>query len=183
MKLNNNKEKFMEWYYGNYNNFKKSEDGIVTFPSLDAFTIDEVINAIFELKDIISSKKVFSSYLELKKYQEYVPVVLFWALDSFKSIEQMSKMLDRFNSRENERSNKRWTKEEDEELIERICNEEYDLNQIAITLGRSQNAIQTRLSYLVGVKRLSQKVAGKFIGEINGKQTEADVTGTVYKER
>lgn len=79
-----------------------------------------------------------------------------------------------------ENANKRWNDEDDNELIEMACN---DIPEVfmAAKLKRSPSSIKTRISYLVGTKRLSQKVAGKFIGKINGEQTEANLVGTIYK--
>ena len=78
-------------------------------------------------------------------------------------------------------AHKPWSAEEDNELIECICNDMPEVF-LAAKFKRSPNAIKTRVSTLVGKKRISQKVAGKFIGKVNGKQTVADLLGTVYRK-
>lgn len=79
--------------------------------------------------------------------------------------------------------NKRWSKEEDEYLIESVCEDDaVPLPVLASGLGRTAQSIKQRISYLVGVKRLSQQIAGKFIGTVNGEESEVQLEGTLYKE-
>jgi len=78
--------------------------------------------------------------------------------------------------------NKRWTKEEDNVLIEMACDPDQNIQTLSTMFGRSPASIANRITTLVGVKRLSQEVAGRFIGYINGEKTEADIAGTVHKE-
>lgn len=80
-----------------------------------------------------------------------------------------------------ENTNRQWTSEEDEELIECVCEDMPEVF-LAAKFKRTPGSIKTRVSTLVGRKRISQKVAGKFIGEINGEKSEAKLNGTVYKE-
>ena len=120
------------------------------------------------------SLKPKGSYDELMAYRNNVPILIAW----IRMIEQYA---IRFTEHPN--NNKRWTKEEDEFLIESICEEDpVSLPILASGMGRSETAVQTRISYLVGVKRLSQQVAGKFIGMANGEEFKANLVGTIYKD-
>ena len=128
-------------------------------------------------------KRPSNSYIELTKYRKYVPCILYEMsnlMDDISSVREYAKR-EEANGKADNKHNKRWSNVEDEWLIDAVCNDE-PLTRIAIALGRTPAAIQTRISYLVGVKRLSQQVEGKFIGTANGSEFEADLVGTVYKE-
>lgn len=122
-----------------------------------------------------------NSYIELTNYRKLVPVILQYVESLAADNDRYVKMLNRFADDSKEKSHKRWTEQEDNLLIEMVCKDE-SMPILSAALGRTVPAIKTRLTYLVGVKRLSQKVVGKFIGEINGEQTEASLAGTIYKE-
>lgn len=51
-----------------------------------------------------------------------------------------------------------------------------------LMFGRSAGAIATRVSYLVGIKKVSEEVAGKFVGYLDGKHVEGVINGTVRKD-
>lgn len=76
---------------------------------------------------------------------------------------------------------KKWTKEEEELLIESVC-DDVSISDLAFLFGRTPGAISSKISELVGLKRLSQDVVGKFIGTFDGKRVEGDIKGTVIKE-
>lgn len=80
-------------------------------------------------------------------------------------------------------NNSRWTKEEDERLIEIVCSHRDDWApfEIAASFGRSIPAIKSRVSKLVGLNRVSQEVAGHFFGTIDGIEMSGSIDGTVYK--
>lgn len=117
---------------------------------------------------------------ELMSYRKNVPDIIHYVGELRLQVYGWKYILEMFlNSLDNNHT--RWTNEEDEELIEMASNETPEVF-MAARLRRSPSSIKTRISQLVGVKRLSQQVAGKFIGEINGEQTEADLIGVVYKK-
>lgn len=80
-----------------------------------------------------------------------------------------------------ERSRKRWTEEEDNLLIEMAVADGTTTVELARVFGRTPGAIQSRITYLVGIERLSSKVAGRFIGTIDGEQAEVEIDGIVSK--
>ena len=119
---------------------------------------------------------------ELKVYRKYVPEVI-------KSICRVSELnreaiirLERYETDGMKKRYKRWTKEEDEELINLVCDDSFSMLEISTMLGRTVPSIKTRVSKLVGLKRLSQEVAGRFIGMINGNHANCVLDGTVYKD-
>lgn len=122
-----------------------------------------------------------SSYKELNVFRKNVPILLYAFMAMEEETRNVALYALRMETDCEDKSHKRWSKEEDELLIEWVCSD-VSITKISLSLGRTVPAIKTRLTYLVGIKRLSQKVAGKFIGEINGKQSEANLVGTIYKE-
>lgn len=180
MKLNSNRERFIKHLLMDEENRDCRVNGIL-LNAHDEFSTSEMNEAYKELLDLTLNENV-SSYIALKKYQKYVPVILqsieFAYTESVNSYEK----LERIKNGGSDRANKKWTKQEDETLIELVCSDhDHSIFEIAIAMGRTVGAIQTRLSNLVGLNRISQKIAGKFIGEINGEETEADIVGTVYR--
>lgn len=90
--------------------------------------------------------------------------------------------IKRLSDKTGERSNKRWSNREDEDLIDLICDHNASIIEISSILGRSPAAIQRRLSHLVGIKRVSSEVAGKFIGTLNGASIEGNIRGQLIKQ-
>lgn len=91
-------------------------------------------------------------------------------------------MTQRLNDKAGQRNHKRWTPEEDELLISAACRDDMSIIDMSATFGRSPSAIKTRLSYLVGIKRVSSEVAGKFIGTLNGASIEGNIRGQLIKQ-
>ena len=116
---------------------------------------------------------------ELMSYRQNVPQIIHYIEELELQIYGWKYIAEIFLD-STDRTNKRWEKKEDDELIEMACMNIPEI-AMAVKLKRNPSAIKTRISYLVGVKRLTQKVAGKFIGEIDGVETESTIKGTVYK--
>ena len=92
------------------------------------------------------------------------------------------KELDRMGAGIGEQGRKRWTQEEDEMLIEAATDGTKTIIDLSTAFGRTPSAIQSRITKLVGIKRLTADVAGRFIGTINGEFVEGDIDGTLRKE-
>lgn len=119
---------------------------------------------------------------ELKIYRKYVPELIKDYRRMIKINRNLLRMAKRLRTDSEAKKYKRWTNVEDNELIELVCNQDLTILDVSLTMGRTVPAIKTRVSKLVGLKRLSQEVAGKFIGNINGNHTECVLEGTLYKE-
>lgn len=83
---------------------------------------------------------------------------------------------------EAEHNNKRWSKEEDDLVVEWRC-QDFTIQRIAISLGRSPASIATRLTYLVGIKRLFINVDGKIVGSLDGDEVDGHFKGILEKEQ
>ena len=120
---------------------------------------------------------------QLKIFKKYVPALISVYYAQQEIVMAAVKNEERVTNNRLDRNRKKWDKDEEELLIELAANDEWSLTQIAIAMGRSPSAIQTKISQLVGVNRLSQEIAGKFIGSINGEQIDGDICGTLIKKK
>ena len=117
--------------------------------------------------------------IEWRKLGDKVEQITILALSLVRGSELTMK---RINDQAQDRSNKRWTAEEDEQLIEYVCREGASIITATTIFGRSPGAIKQRVSQLVGIKRMSQEVAGKFIGTLNGANIEGNIRGQLVKQ-
>lgn len=117
----------------------------------------------------------------LRIFRKYVPVVM----DNYRILQEVNtaamKETDRAVNATTQKKNKRWTPEEDDALVNLAAEPENTTMRIAVTMGRTPGAVQTRISQLVGIGRISQAVAGRFIGTIDGEYAECTIDGEVMK--
>jgi hypothetical protein len=78
-----------------------------------------------------------------------------------------------------EKKYKRWTPEEENTLIELVTQPDMTLVQLSTMFGRTPSAIQAKLTNLVGLKRVDRRIAGKFVGNLNGEHVEGFVDGII----
>ena len=140
----------------------------------------ELITALSRLERILSQKPK-SIVAELNTYRRYVPLILEAYLKMSEALNKSILQIDRCTDIEYDRANRRWSREEDEEIIDRVCEGKLNIHQLSTIFGRSPGAIQTHISELVGRERLSQAVAGRFVGMIDGISAEAEICGKVFK--
>ena len=141
----------------------------------------EFLEAVHKVYNALQNKPK-SIIVELNIYRKYCPILM--------KVLILSTEIQKTAIREKEQAlngiakntNKRWTEEEDNALIEKVCDPNENIQTLSIIFGRTPAAISNRITTLVGVKRLSQEVAGRFVGYINGERTEADIAGIVHKE-
>lgn len=116
----------------------------------------------------------------LKIYDECVPLLL-EVTENFDAYACRSKeLLESTWNNQGIRRNKRWTEEEDEELIEFIAHD-WGIGVVASLFGRTPSAIASRVSYLVGIERVSQEIAGRFVGTLNGQHIHGMIDGELQK--
>lgn len=143
-------------------------------------TIERGRDALSKLSDIVSQPPK-NKFKELQLYRGLAKAVIQYQFIYQDFVDACTEEIDRIVSGTSDRSRKRWTDDEDSVLIE-MAAQDNTATEIAIMLGRSPGAIQTRLSYLVGVNRVSSQVAGRFVGWLDGEQVEGDIDGVVTKD-
>ena len=85
-----------------------------------------------------------------------------------------------------DRQGVRWEAWEDELLVGIAADgEDLDLRHalanLAGSLGRTPAAVSSRLSYLVGMRRMSQEVSGRLEGFLNGLPIDGTISGTLHR--
>lgn len=116
-------------------------------------------------------------FMTLKKYREHSATIIRWAMTLQELRESSDRQLNHLMGKAGERSNKRWTESEDMALVELAANDQHSLVELSVTFGRSPAAISSRLTYLVGIKKVSQEIAGRIIGFIDGEPVNGYFSG------
>ena len=117
---------------------------------------------------------------QMKVFRMYVPMLL----DMYDAVHQClmasCRQVDELQGSFSERARKRYTKDEDEIIIELAARGD-TLIAIALAVGRTPTAIQSRISHLVGIGKISEEIAGRFIGTLNGDFVDGYIDGVLYK--
>ena len=160
---------------------KLKESGVIGIYASDLpkDSQEEIQQAINALLKNIHERPPFAK--EIAAYRKYVPVLLRYTEFLDKVSQHTSQTFKRLVDDSEEKKYQRWSEVEDEVLIELACREDVSMLEMSTAMGRSVPAIKSRLTKLVGIKRLSQEVAGRFIGTINGNHADCVVDGTIYK--
>ena len=119
---------------------------------------------------------------QLRIFKRYVPELISRYLLACDTLAATVESNKRIFNKIAARNNSRWSSEDDEILIELAVDEDTSLMEAACILGRTPAAIQTRLSHLVGINRISKKVYGRFVGSINGEYQTAYLDGQLEGE-
>lgn len=122
-------------------------------------------------------------FIQLQKWRSLGKQMIAICAEKEREAKDAMKMLDRFTRNIPDRNNKKWSDGEDELLIDMICEEEHSLLELSTIFGRTPTALKSRVSYLVGINKVSSEIAGKFIGTINGEEVCGDIKGTLNRER
>lgn len=133
-----------------------------------------------EINELLDNPKM-SPYIQLQKWRKLGKQMYEMIKIRDDLVNASYDQLKRISDSTATNANKRWTKEDDEMLIDLVCGEKYSLIEIASIFGRSTTAISTRISYLVGINRISKEIAGKFEGLLNGEKVQGDIKGTITK--
>ena len=154
-------------------------DEITTLTTLsDNFETGRVLyQKIFKM---LNGSKM-NAFQEIKEWRKIGKQMMAYMETASKGFKNVAKENKRLRDITPERTGKKWTKEEDEILIEMLCDDDTNLIEIATTLGRSVSAISTRCSVLVGIERTKQNISGKFIGKLNGLVVDGTIDGILTK--
>ena len=154
--------------------------GVIHFDAADAVLTPEINNAVRNLRKVIDEHKPLIE--EIRVYRKYVPVLINYAYQQQSLIDGFNETLDRYEGKTKANNNKRWTPEEDLVLIDEVAEGKATILELSTMMGRTPASIKTRVSHLVGLKRLSQEGAGRFVGTIDGVDMDGCINGTLYKE-
>lgn len=158
------------------------KNGILLYHIDDVLEKGSVYEAAKKVANVLTQRPK-SIIVELNTYRKNIPIIIEYIVQEARIRNDLIRQNDRFYSSKAEKDKKRWTEEEDNALIEKACYPDTSLLQLSIDFGRTTSAIQSRLTYLVGVKRISKPVVGRFFGKADGKDVEMYLDGTVYTEK
>lgn len=136
-------------------------------------------NICVKLYNLCESPKG-SAFHQLQQFRKMVPDLIKAYCEASELNQNFSKQFDRILEKTEKNKNKRWTEEEENWLIDLVVNDT-PIIDISTAMGRSPSAIKSKVSNLVGLKRISQNIAGKFFGTINGEEVTGLIKGTVCK--
>ena len=124
-----------------------------------------------------------NAFSQLQIYRKHIPILI----EGMAALTEINKDLVEINDRLTKsmyaRNRKPWTQEEDATLIDMVCQEGMTVTQLSMYFGRTPGAISSHISPVVGVSRITQEVAGRFIGYVDGEKMEVHINGTLYKQQ
>lgn len=123
-----------------------------------------------------------TAFSQLQQFRKLTPIIINYILFLQKLNDGYSETYDRMVEKMKANNRKKWTSEEDELLVEIVARGEQSISEVALIFGRTPGAISTRVSYLVGIKKVSEEIAGRFTGYLDGRHVEGIINGTVRKE-
>lgn len=122
-------------------------------------------------------------HTQLRNYRRWTTQLLNVYWKQVDMINQMGQMLNQLRGEGATLQRKRWTADEDDLLVEAATQTETpDVLDLAVTFHRSPAAIASRLTYLVGKRKLSQAVVGHITGYLDGDPVEGHFDGVVTAE-
>ena len=76
--------------------------------------------------------------------------------------------LDQMQGLRPDQAGRRWTNSQDDALVEMACRDDSSMMTLALDFNRTPAAISSRLTYLVGVSKVSRRVVGRITGYLDG---------------
>lgn len=161
-----------------YGKIEKDMDIDEALKKLDEYSVS-FQEASWRIGRLLSNNDRLNPYQQLQAFRKYAPVLvknfhLVYSLSHY-----FSAQLEVLEERSTANKNKRWTKEEEETVIDMVCDGYTEL-EIAIKTGRTIGAIHTKVSNLVGLQR-ERKIEGDFTGTVNGESVEGILKGKIKK--
>lgn len=160
-------------------NLYKWTDDLESFPEKLQRAI-RLHNQLENLHGERMPKRLKNVHQRLKAYQEVSKVFREYSLIQMQLQKAAMRQTNQLKEGLNKRSGKRWTDSEDTALIE-LAASGNDVQQIGLALSRSPGAVSSRISHLVGIKRISVEFAGTIKGQLNGEEVEGTFVGEVRK--
>jgi hypothetical protein len=137
-------------------------------------------NVVVKLRILCTTPKG-SAFQQLQQFRKLVPELIKAYYEQNELACGGKKQLDRVIANTEQNRGRRWTEEEENWLIDLVVSDTPIL-EISTIMGRSASAITNKVSKLVGLQRISQQIAGKFFGTINGETVVGEIEGTVQKK-
>lgn len=144
-------------------------------------TKGQIFDRSREIFELIHAPKG-SPFNQLQKWKKLGAWMLEYCQHQNRMVQMSQEQIARFGQESKGNNNKRWTDEEDELLVDWACKDDVSLLEMSTVFGRTPTAIKSRLTHLVGIRKLSQEIAGRFIGDLDGVRIEGNLKGTLLRQ-
>ena len=115
----------------------------------------------------------------LRGYRKWSEVLIGHVLALSQLVDDLIAEQEHLTTGKGDQSGRRWTDEQDAALVEMACEPDASMIKIALTMCRTPGAVASRLSYLVGVSKVSRHVVGRITGFLDGEPVSGVFDGEV----
>jgi hypothetical protein len=138
--------------------------------------------ALQQVSRLQSGNNHWNVHQRLTKYAELTAMMVKILIRQNESLNGLWAEYNQLTGHEGERARKRWTEREDEILVDQACQDGMTLLQLALAFNRTPGAVSSRLTYLVGVSKVSRVVAGRLIGYLDGEPVDGHFEGKLTED-
>ena len=117
----------------------------------------------------------------LTRYRKYSEVLIALVLAQTELIDGLLTEQEHLLRGHATQSGRRWTDEQDEALVNLACDPDPAMIKIALALNRTPGAVASRLTYLVGVSKVSRHVVGRITGYLDGEPVSGNFDGVLLR--
>ncbi len=121
----------------------------------------------------------FNAFQQLQAYRKYAPIMVKAFNIAFAYGDFFAEQIRILEENTKANSNKRWTPEEEEAVIEMVCSGISEL-EISIKTGRTIGAIHTKVSTLTGLSK-PRNIEGEFDGYVGEEAVSGNIKGMFKK--
>jgi hypothetical protein len=115
----------------------------------------------------------------LRAYRKWTEVLIGHVLALSKLNEDLCAERQQLMTGKGDQAGRRWTDEQDAALVELACEPDASMIKMALTMCRTPGAVASRLTYLVGVSKVSRHVVGRITGYLDGEPVSGVFDGEV----
>jgi hypothetical protein len=141
-----------------------------------------VEKAILELGRVISQPQKASIHKRLQAYAKTVPILVRMIGNQQELIHALLRENETLKGGTPTAHRRRWSDEEDQALIDEATKEDTSMITLALGFNRTPAAVSSRLTYLVGIHRISEHVVAHITGYLNGNEVEGDFIGDLVRK-
>ena len=143
----------------------------------------EAFAAMKEIVELNTHPKKESAFKRLQKYAKDTEILIKYMVLRESLFKSSKKQLDDLVHGNFENNGKRWTEKDDECLISLAAQNGSNVRGISLAMKRTPGAIKSRLTFLVGIKRVSANVCGRLVGYVNGEKFDGHNAGEYIPDR
>lgn len=141
--------------------------------------MNTMMNELSRLNSGHGDRNVF---IRLRKYRENTQRLIKYVEDYQVIVRAALDRQDQMLGKVGERNRKKWTPTEDRALVDQACEPGSTLVTLALSMNRTPGAVASRLTHLVGIKKVSREIAGRIIGSLDGEPVEGYFEGVLLAE-